>query len=195
MRSSYAANHYDQMFRALVEGFKPKLTVELGILDGYSLVAMADGLKRNLEASQGMGMVEAYDLFEDYPYKHGTKEGVEALLAEFGLKDFVQITKADAMTVHERYSANSVNLLHVDLSNTGDTVHQIMTDWDSKMQVGGLILFEGGSEERDQVEWMVKYQKPPIKTAIEDDPILNSKYVYATYLKFPSLTTCLKKRS
>ena len=194
MRSSYALNRYDKVFRSLVEGFKPILSVELGVLDGYSLLAIADGLKKNFENGHGKGNVEAYDLFEDYPFKHGTREGVEALIAEFGLKDFVKIEQADAFTVHERYPANTVNFLHVDISNTGETVHKIMEQWDSKMQTGGLIVFEGGTVERDKIEWMAKYGKPPIKKAVEDDPILSSKYVYSTYLKFPGLTTCLKKR-
>lgn len=194
MRSSYALNRYDKVFRSLIEGFKPILSVELGILDGYSLVAIADGLKKNQENGHGKGIVEAYDLFEDYPHNHGTQEGVEALVKEFNLQEFVKICKADAFSVHERYAQNTVNFLHVDISNTGDVVRKIMQQWDEKMQTGGLIVFEGGTEERDQVDWMKKYGKEPIKKAIEEDPILNSRYVYSTYLKFPGLTTCLKKR-
>jgi hypothetical protein len=84
--------------------------------------------------------------------------------------------------------------MHIDISNTGDTVRKILELWDSKISTSAMVCFEGGSEERDQIEWMVKYGMPPIKAEIENNPIIKEKYVYATYLPFPSLTCLLKKR-
>jgi len=34
------------------------------------------------------------------------------------------------------------------------------------MKKGGVILLEGGSLERDNTEWMVKYNKPKIRPII-----------------------------
>ncbi len=69
-----------------------------------------------------------------------------------------------------------------------------MEQWDEKIPVGGIILFEGGTEERDQVEWMTKYKAAPIKPAIENNPIIKARYSYFIYTDFPGLTMLLKRR-
>lgn len=195
MRSSYTTNRYDEALTWMIEGYKPATVVELGVLDGFSTLAIAEGIKRNTERRTGRGKLDAYDLFEDYPYKHGQLPEVKGELFTRGLADYVDLFKGDAFEVHQRYADNSIHFLHVDVSNHGDTVRKIMELWDRKMQVGGVIVFEGGTQERDQVEWMTKFGFPPIKPAIETNEILNSRYVYGTYLKFPGMTVCLKKRN
>ena len=189
MRSSYIENNYGEIITAMVKGFQPSIAIEIGVLDGYSLCAIATGLKHNR-----FGHVDAYDLFEDYPFNHGLKNSVETELKERELLSYVTLTKEDAYLVHNHYKEREVHFLHVDISNNGDTINRIMELWDSKIPYGGIICFEGGTVERDNISWMIKYDKPPIKQAIETDPILNSKYVYCTYLDFPGLTVCLKKR-
>jgi hypothetical protein len=87
-----------------------------------------------------------------------------------------------------------VQFLHVDLSNTGAIVKDILDLWDPLMDTGSIVCFEGGSDERDAVAWMQQYQASSIKREIETNPILNAKYVYGTYVQYPSLTCCLKKR-
>ena len=194
MRSSYIANDFGAVFRALVGGFKPLKLVELGVLDGYSTVSIAQGLQLNDKNGHGRGHLDAYDLFEQYQYKHGTQAAVQAEIDAAGVAEYVTLFQADAYTVAERYADHSVHLVHVDISNTGDTLHRMIAAWDAKLVQGGLFCFEGGTAERDEVEWMKTYAALPIKPAVENDPILNTKYVYATYLAFPGLTTCLKKR-
>jgi len=65
--------------------------------------------------------------------------------------------------------------------------------WDPKVRNGGLVVFEGGTEERDQVEWMTKYNKDPIYPEIFRNPHFNLNYVGGTYRSFPGLTVMLKK--
>jgi hypothetical protein len=191
MRSSYIENNYGEVFEAIVDSLHPLLVVELGVLDGYSLLHLAQGIKK---ANCTNSHIDAYDLFEGYSYKHGTKEEVQRKVDEQGYSELISLYKEDAFKVSEKYQNGTVHLLHVDISNTGETIKEIMSQWDNKIVHGGQILFEGGSEERDNVEWMIKYNKKPIKPEIESNPIINSKYVYGTYLKFPSLTVLLKKR-
>ncbi len=57
----------------------------------------------------------------------------------------------------------------------------------------GILCIEGGSEERDNVEWMKKYNHPSIKEEITNSKILNKCYIYGTYFKFPSLTVGMRK--
>ena len=65
MRSSYQKNSYGEIFFALMEAFRPGVVVELGVLDGYSTIAMAKGMKHNHELKRcGQPHLDAYDLFE-----------------------------------------------------------------------------------------------------------------------------------
>lgn len=186
IESSYGVNNYGEVFRAIVDAFKPINVVELGVLNGYSTFHIAAALQRN-----GRGEIKAYDLFEDYPFRHAKFQDVVEFFKPYAN---VEIRRADAYMVAETYPDHSVDLLHIDISNNGDTVKKMMEQWDRKMVHGGVILFEGGSEERDNIEWMVKYGFPKMKPEIETNPIIQEKYVYATYLKYPSLTMLLKKR-
>lgn len=189
MRSSYIENNYGEAFRAIVDAFQPLVCVELGVLDGYSALHIGLALQK-----KGQGHLDAYDLFEKYQYRHGAKEEVENYLNDYDLSSFVRLYQEDAWNVSKIYTSHSVHFLHVDISNDGDTVKRIMQDWDEKMIHGGIICFEGGSEERDQVEWMQKYEKKSLKAEIENNQIIADKYIFGTYLKFPGLTMLLKKR-
>lgn len=196
MKSSYAKNNYAEVLQAIVYAWRPQsfAVVELGVLDGYSTLAIAQGLRENHQRLGIPGILEAYDLFDDYEFTHGAKDEVQKLLTDFGLDKYVTLYKADAFHVHERYNDNSVCFLHVDLDNTGEKVRKILELWNPKMVVGGIILIEGGTEERDRENWMLKYNKAPIKPEIETNPIIAAQYIYATYLKWPGLTFLLKKR-
>ena len=193
IESSYAQNELGEILKAYVVGFMPVTLVELGVLHGYSAHYIARGIKE-LHEFQGMKCVlDAYDLFEDYPYKHGNKEEVENGLKEAGLSDYVRLYKGDAFQVQENYEDGKVEFLHVDISNTGETLERVMELWHPKMCVRGLIMFEGGSEERDQIEWMTKYNKKPIKPVVDTHPIIQRDYWYGTYWRFPSLTVLFRK--
>ena len=189
MHSSYSKNNYAEVFRAIVSAFQPKQCVELGVLEGYSTVAIAQGLKANRA-----GHLAAYDLFKEYKYRNASKETAQKNLDEAGVADYATLHARHAGEVAQEFLDSSVYLLHVDLSNTGDTVRWVMESWDQKMVNGGIILFEGGTEERDQVDWMLKYGSSPIKKELETNPIIEKNYVFATYMKFPGLTCLLKKR-
>jgi len=186
MESSYQKNNYGEVFSFIVDAFKPVNCVELGVLNGYSAFHIGAQLRKI-----GRGRLQVYDLFEDYPYRHSSEADVREL---FKNCDNVEIFKRDAFTVADLYQDRTVDFIHVDLSNTGDIVRKIMEQWDQKMVQGGVVLFEGGSEERDCMEWMNKYSKEPIKPEVENNPIIRANYIFGTYLKFPSLTMLLKKR-
>lgn len=188
MHSSYAVNNFKDVFKAVVSAYQPKVCVELGVLEGYSAIAIGEALKGT------SGFLNAYDLFEDYLYRHSTMPVVIENLKTAGVLDYVALHKEDAFEVHQHYDFNSVDFLHVDLSNTGETLRKIIDLWDNRLVQGGVILFEGGSEERDHIEWMEKYEAPSIKKECETNPVIRDKYVFGTYFRYPSLTCLLKKR-
>lgn len=193
LESSYVENNFGEVFYNTLLAHKPFCAVELGSLHGYSMYHIARALKENSLFHQVHGHLNAYDLWEDYPYNHGSLSQVEALLKEKKLDEFVSLFKADAFEVYKEYEDNSVEFLHVDISNTGEIFNKIFDQWDSKICCRGLFLFEGGSEERDQVEWMIKYNKTPIRPAILEHSEFNRRYDYGIYLKFPSLMVGIKK--
>lgn len=186
MRSSYIDNNYGKIFQKIILDLRPKVVVELGILDGYSTINIAKALK-NFNAK-----FDSYDLFEKYKYKHGSKKGVQELIDKENLTFFVNVRQGDAFKVYKNYKDNSIDFLHVDISNTGDTLKKIIDFWNSKLSDVGIIAFEGGSEERDNVFWMKKYKCSSIKKELETNKIIKKYYKYTTLQKFPSLTI-LKK--
>ena len=61
MKSSYKENCYNNVFKALAFCIKPTKIVEFGILEAYSLLAWIEATEIDTE-------IEAYDIFEDFPY-------------------------------------------------------------------------------------------------------------------------------
>lgn len=193
IKSSYAKNNFGPIFKNTIISFKPHVCVELGVLNGYSTFWTAFGLKHNHLIHFHRGHLHCYDLWEDYAFSHGDKKEVENLLEKNKVSEYVTLNHGNAFDIHSKWGNKSLGFLHVDISNDGETVKQIMENWHPKLSMGGLILFEGGSEERDKIEWMKKYNKKSIRKEINENKIINLFYQYGTYNKFPSLTIMVKK--
>ena len=65
------------------------------------------------------------------------------------------------------FKDNSIDILHIDIANNGDVYKFTIEYYLKKVSNGGLLILEGGSKERDQVEWMKKYSKPSIKKYLD----------------------------
>lgn len=197
--SSYKRNNFGELLKQYVMAWQPSSFVELGILQGYSTLHIAQGIKWLHERRGYKGRLDAYDLFDDYAFKHGQKEDVEKMLSDNGVSDYVNVIKGDAYEAHKNYpdmvldQVRGVEFLHIDISNTGQTIHDLMEVWHPKVGQRGLVMIEGGSDERDNVEWMVTYNKPSIKDEINSNPLINKYYMYGTYFQFPSMTVLLRK--
>jgi hypothetical protein len=204
MNSSYIENDFGKLIEEYVFAWQPNSLVELGVLDGYSTLHIAKGIQRLEKLRHFTPKFDAYDLFEDYEFKHGKKEEVIKLLEENNVNKFVNLQKSNAYEVYKNYpdltfnkngdpEIHGIEFLHIDISNTGKVIKDLIELWHPKIGWRGLVLIEGGSEERDNIEWMKKYNMPSIKKEIATNPIINKYYMYATYYKFPSLTVLLKK--
>lgn len=189
MNSSYEQNGYGSLFTNYILSMRFTSIVELGVGNGYSTIHLAQGLKYlHLLHKDKVRILDAYDLFENYPYKHSTKELILDKLKQAEVSEYVNLQQGNAYEVYTNYADRSIEFLHVDISNTGDTVNKIMELWHPKMSERSFIAFEGGSIERDNVEWMKKYNMPSIKQAIDTNEIIRKFYVYGTYFLFPSIT-------
>lgn len=171
MRSSYATHlNYEDIFKTVLFFTSGLDVVEFGILDGFSL--------RCLEKYTKDANITAYDIFEDFNGNHAVEESVRA---EFAHTD-VDIRRGDLYDVLPEMEDDSIDVLHVDIANDGD-VYEFVLRHANKVKAGGIILMEGGSEERDEVDWMVKYDKRKIKPVIDVCP-----FPHATVGTVPSMT-------
>ena len=192
IRSSYKKNNIGRTLEVMTLGNKPRLIVECGILDGYSLYHFAKATKINSEARYFQGHVIAYDLFDEYEYKHGNAVDVHNMLKHEGVADFVTILQGDAYEVHKQHEDGSIDLLHIDISNDGKTFLDMFELWNQKISPFGRIVFEGGSAERDKVEWMSQFGKLPIRKVL---PKLADKKGWQVMVikDWPSLTVMTRR--
>lgn len=179
--SSYEENNYGELFYSLMRIYEPEKVVELGTLAGYTAYHMARGLKAN-----GKGTLDCYDLWEEYEFYSVPKSEAEENLHEFN--DIIRLHQRDAIGVEKNYK--TVDILHVDLSNEGGILEQIVPVWIDKVRQ--LIIIEGGSRQRDQVDWMINYKKAPIKKWLEDFCRERGDIQYLTIEPFPSVTLIKK---
>ena len=187
IRSAYLRNNYAGLFQACISLTKPGTCVEIGILDGYSTIAIGSTLK-NL----GKGHLYAYDLFEDYPYTNQKYQEVLSRMERFDLTDTVTLRKKDILKAASDFGHSSIDFMHVDIANSGDTVAKVLMEWNEKINPGGILIFEGGSPLRDEISWMKKFDKEKILPELKANEILNTQYTYAILHPFPSVCLCSK---
>ncbi|KKW08119.1 MAG: O-methyltransferase, family 3 [Candidatus Kaiserbacteria bacterium GW2011_GWC2_49_12] len=169
IESSYHTGTIGKTLYEQVLKLKPQKIVEIGTLHGYTTVIMAMALDE-----LGEGHINAYDLFEEYPYKHPTFEGTTKNIERYGLSKYVTLAKKDL----DSWLANpeDFDMLYFDISNTGDTVDAVYAAVKDRIKKGAIVLFEGGSKERDQVEWISKYNKRPIGEAKAPYTVIDSSF-------------------
>jgi len=176
--SFYKSSDLGRTLYDAVLKYKPKKIIEFGPLNGYTTVAMAmalDELKT--------GKITSYDLFEDYPYKHSAMENTQKNIDASGLSEYIELKKKDFKEWLK--DPEEFDLLYIDLSNTGEIIERFYEAVKPQIQKGSIVIFEGGSEERDKVEWMIKYDKKKIGDTKVPYKIINEK--------FPSLSMITKE--
>ena len=125
--------------------------------------------------------MDAYDIFENFNGNHPNKIELQNKFQDF---KNVQIQFGDFYKMFEKYENNSIDILHIDIANNGDVYEYAIENYLRKVKSGGVILLEGGSESRDQVEWMSKYNKRPIRDYLKNLP----EHSFRVVGKFPSIT-------
>jgi predicted O-methyltransferase YrrM len=191
IRSSYKENNYGVILRALVLAHKPKFVIEIGVLDGYSTFYIAHALRFN----RNRGIISqffAYDLWEEYDYKHGNFQEVEEMLLMQGLDKFVNLSKGDAFEVVEVFDNGTIDFIHMDISNDGDKLIKTLDVWGDKLSVDGIIAFEGGTKERDDVQWMKTFEFRPIRDVLASSVMNN--WIFQVLTPFPGMTLLWKKK-
>lgn len=178
-RSSYKRPlEYSELFRAAVFLGSPSRIVEFGVLDGYSLQHLA-------ACAPATARIEAFDIFEDFVGNHAHQQQVEELFKD---DSRVSIRHGDLFNAHELLKDGlPIDILHVDIANDGEVIRYVLDSLMPMMAPTGVIILEGGSQERDNVEWMLKYAKLPMRPLLNEVKDRKSARV-CTLGTFPSLT-------
>lgn len=156
------------LYDAVIESNAKKI-VDIGLLNGYSTVCLA------LAAKQTGGTIYAYDLFDDYEYISSNYDTVMSNLERHNVLDNVVVKK---MSFDDWMAGDDVfNVLHVDISNTGDTIVKLSQKFSERIGSDCRIFFEGGSIERDYADWMVKHEMKKItQTGVSYKVLANDVY-------------------
>ena len=181
MKSSYANNNYSNLFRSICFALRPKKILEFGILEGYSLMAF-------VEASDADTQIVAYDLFDDFPYNAADFKDITDKFKDF---PNVTISKADLYGAESSLDQEDFDLIHIDIANNGNVFEYVFENYMSKLKQGGVCILEGGSEDRDTVSWMEKYNKPKIVPIIKK---YSEKFDIVVLEDYPSVTLVRKRR-
>ena len=182
VNSSYKESGYQYLFYALVRLLSPNKICEIGVLQGFSLLSMASALKEN-----NQGEIFGYDLFDDYEFKNERMINVQSRIDKAEFSEFAKIIKQDAFSVSSE--VEKTDILHVDISNNGNTVEQLFLQWEEK--VNQMMIFEGGGHARDEIEWMLKFQKPAISPVLNQLSNQFQMWQFVTLEAYPSITICL----
>ncbi len=175
MNSSYNNKvTFGDILNTITFTLNPKKIVEVGILEGFSLECFA-------ESSNSDTIIQAYDIFEEFNGNHANREN---LVSRFKKYNNVTINYGDFYNVHNDIS--NVDIIHIDIANNGDVFEFAIKNYLPKLSKNGIMIMEGGSEQRDNVEWMIKYNKPKIQPVVK-------KYGLKVVGTFPSITIIKKE--
>ena len=174
MMSSYKNNlNYGDLLESITFIQKPKSILEIGILDGFSLKCFADNSDKNTK-------IESYDIFDEFV---GNSANKEQLIEKFKEYNNVNIQYGDFYKLH--MLDNKYDIIHIDIANNGDVYEFAINNYLQKLNTNGLLILEGGSNERDNIEWMIKYKKPKIQSILEK---YKDKLDIKTIGEIPSIT-------
>tara|TARA_Y100000389_G_scaffold136357_1_gene133899 strand:- start:1325 stop:1867 length:543 start_codon:yes stop_codon:yes gene_type:complete len=179
MGSSYINKlEYGNIFESILFIINPKIIVEFGILDGYSLNYFLNNTTNETK-------ICAYDIFDKFNGNHAKT----SIIDKYKLHDNVTINYGDFNNKYIDISDNSIDILHIDIANTGDTYKKAFEFYLNKLTKNGIMILEGGSISRDNVYWMNKYNKPKIIPVLEK---YKNKINIKTIGDFPSITLVTK---
>lgn len=153
--SANKSNNLGETLYRTVLQLSPAVVVEFGVLNGYSTMSIAQAL-RDLRA----GHLWSFDLWEDCPYHHGDWAEVTRALEAAELTEFVTLGKRDFWDWLRQ--PTRFDLLCIDIANCGRVARAAADLLSSELARGSVVIFEGGTAERDLAWWMVKFDRERI---------------------------------
>ena len=126
---------------AFVSEYKPTKVVELGPATGYTTITMAQALKDN-----NNGHINSYDIWNDQYWV--TQENCQNEINNWNVQDYVTLKHMDFYDWIE--TNEEFDFLYMDIDNDGDKISKLYESVKPQIETGSIVLFEGGSEERDK---------------------------------------------
>ena len=144
--------------------FKPKTIIEFGTEHGGTAIVMGLALKELNETEQHIGKVFTYDTFDHQskgeigsnPNFQYAKHNIENYYPS--VKEFIEVDRGDFFAFNDD-SNKQYDLLYFDIDNDGDKLLEMYEKNISNIEQGSIVIFEGGSEIRDNVPWMIQKNK------------------------------------
>ena len=177
MISSYNNNNlnYGDLLDCITYLINPKTIVEFGILNGFSL----NCFNINIDSSCN---IYAYDIFDQFNGNHADQA---ILLEKFSNFKNIKIEFGDFYNKYTDIDDYTIDILHIDIANDGLIYEFVFENYINKLSKVGIIIMEGGSDERDNIDWMNKYNKKKIRPIINK---YNKQYNIKTLGTIPSIT-------
>jgi len=155
---------------SIIYNLEPNKIIEYGTQTGATAVTMALALKELYEESGHKGHVYTYDLFDknnkDSIYVRDIENKFLPDMAKLRVIDH-QVTNFITISYGD-FANNNISedcdLLYFDIGNHGDNILSMYNQLKTHIDNGLIVLFEGGSQVRDEVEWMINLNKKPINS-------------------------------
>ena len=137
---------------------KPKRIIEYGTGEGGTAIVMGLALKELFETEGHVGTITTYDTYEKQskgeigssPNHYTTSEKINS----YGLGTTIRIDHGDFFEFCNNPD-KKFDLLYFDIDNDGDKLLEMYNGCKSNIEEGAVVIFEGGSTTRDNVDWMV----------------------------------------
>ena len=147
---------------SLILDIKPKTIIEYGTEHGGTAIVMGLALKQLFEDEGHTGFIYTYDTFEQQskgeigscPNYNNAIQNIK----NYGLEDYIKVNYGDFYEFCDRPD-KEFDLLYFDIDNDGDKVLEMFNGCKSNIDNGSIVIFEGGSNTRDNVEWMINLNK------------------------------------
>ncbi|MBN3039530.1 MAG: class I SAM-dependent methyltransferase [Candidatus Omnitrophica bacterium] len=178
--SSFAENNLGKVIYKTVLDYKPMKIVEFGVLQGYATVCMALALKK-----LGRGKIVSYDDWQPHePHLCGDIETVKKNLQRYKVLHLVELKTADFF--QWVVNPEPFDLLFLDIDNDGRIIELAITKLQTHIQKGAVILFEGGSEQRDNLDFVIANNQAPMY------PLREKLGFKVLDRRHPSISICTK---
>lgn len=156
-----------EVLYSMVLDIKPNVIIEYGTEHAGTAIVMGLALKELYEIEQHKGIIYTYDTFEKQSKGEiGSSPNYTIAVnnvAYYGLQDYIKVDYGDFFEFCDR-STKEFDLLYFDIDNDGDKVLEMYNGCKNNIEKGSVVIFEGGSQIRDDVEWMNRLNKTKINS-------------------------------
>lgn len=170
---------------SLIITFKPKKIIEYGTEHGGTAIVMALALKELYETENHLGKIFTYDTFEQQSKGEiGSNPNYQLAISNISnynpsVKEFINVARGDFFEFNKDPN-KQYDLLYFDIDNDGEKLLEMYNNNKTNIDNGSIVIFEGGTQIRDNVPWMINKNKTQMNSVKDQVPYVsltpNQKY-------------------